>query len=56
MNIYHVFIEPHDEDPFMIALGLYSVSQVRLVGESFPAIAKIETWDGEAVYTKRTVH
>jgi hypothetical protein len=56
MNIYHVFIEPEKEEPFMIAVGLYSASQARLVGESFPAVAKIETWDGDAVYTKRTVH
>jgi hypothetical protein len=56
MNIYHVFIEPEKEEPFMIALAIYSIDQALLIGSAFPVIAKIETWDGDAVYTKRTVH
>lgn len=55
MNIYHVFIDD-DQGGFMIAVGLYSDEQVRLVGESFPTIAKIETWNGDSIYERRTVH
>jgi hypothetical protein len=55
MNIYHVFIDDN-EGGFMIALAIYSPGQVKTLGESFPTISKIETWDGEAVYTRRTVH
>ena len=60
MNIYHVFIDDDssstEQGGFMIALAIYSANQVLLLGESFPTVSKIETWDGESVYTRKTVH
>ena len=60
MNIYHVFIDDDssstEQGGFMIALAIYSANQVLLLGESFPTDSKIETWDGESVYTRKTVH
>lgn len=55
MNIYHVFIDD-TEGGFMIAVCLYSADQVRLVGESFPTISRIDTWDGNNIYERKTVH
>lgn len=55
MNIYHVFIDD-TEGGFMVALALYSLEQVQLVGESFPTISRIDTWDGNNIYERRTVH
>ena len=60
MNIYHVFI---DDDPngaeqggFMVALALYSLEQVITLGQSFPTISRIDTWDGNNIYERKTVH
>ncbi len=56
MNIYHVFIDDDTDTGFMIALALYSPEQVVTVGESFPTISRIDTWDGNNIYERKTVH
>jgi hypothetical protein len=56
MNIYHVFVDRAGEEPLMAALAFYSRAQDQLLGETFPEITHIETWDGYEVYERKTVH
>lgn len=55
MNIYHVFVDD-TEGGFMVALALYSLEQVITLGQSFPTISRIDTWDGNNIYERKTVH
>lgn len=54
MNVYHIFIDDN-AGGFMIAVALSSFDQARLIGDSFISVSKIETWDGDSVYTRKTL-
>lgn len=53
--VYHVYIERDGEEKW-IALGLLGEEQAHLLGEAFPEITRIETWLGNPVYERKTVH
>lgn len=58
MNIYHVYLT-RDGSEKWFALALYSTEQAELLGQAFPEITRIETWNGDVVFqgkAKRTVH
>lgn len=56
MNIYHVYIEYRHDGDFSILMALYSVEQVLLLGGSLSEIARIESWNGDVIYQRKTVH
>lgn len=55
MNIYTIYVERDGEEKWF-NLALNSTEQVELLGEAFPDVTRIETWDHKTVYERRTVH
>jgi hypothetical protein len=55
MLVYHIYIERDGAEKW-IALGLLGSEQAQLLGQAFPDITRIETWLGDEVYERRTVH
>lgn len=55
MNIYHIYIDRKEPEEWF-ALALFGQDQVETLGKAFPDISGIETWNGDVVYKRSTVH
>lgn len=55
MIVYHVFIKRDGAEKW-IALGLLGNEQAELLGQAFPDITRIETWNGVEVFKRKMVH
>lgn len=55
MNIYTVFVQRDGEERWF-NFAIMSQEQVNLLGQAFHEITRIETWNGETAYERKTVH